>query len=495
MDERLIDPSFATLGDAVNQAVAAANAGRKVKVPLAPSAADRAGLLDQLAKRPAGAHAFADKKAPLARVEIDWWTDPASRRHVRVRGFPFHSRSDAEDYAEFLPTDVPPLGRVYPGSLAAVSVAGKKEQTFAVCRCGAVGSPNAVAWCGLRCGPCADAEAEGRPVPPPVAVYGLGGGAVRFTPDGSGLVTDTPDGRLVRLDLRTGERTTSDPVKGGGLVDVACGPDGAVTGLFGSNTLARWDVPTNTLATGKAVLRVGTALAPDGRHLMTNLGDLYDEGPWVAVIDWSNPKRLTKPTHQWPDLKRGGWSRDGSRWVGLTRGMEFVQIDVPSGRRTVLRENVFVDTDTWNGEMLDAVDVLALDPDANRQVMAYHDGEHGWHPPAQLNVIASPDEAALMAGVFEDEEDVPSVYGFSPDGHWLLYGTAGGVQLWPATAGRMPLTVRGVGLGAMQPEHAAFSPDGGTLAVQMPDGVLWLLPLGRLLAAVPHTVARRRRSG
>lgn len=466
MNETLLDPTEKTLTIALERFGTRLAGERAGEVFAAVSAAAEGRVeLDGVGVAP-------------ARLYAAWWTDPAGRRHVRVYTYDHDEDSGAE-------AEVSAVCRVYPGCLFAVRAGAGEEQTLAVCGCGTVGNPDALGWAGDRCGPCADAAMEGRAIPPPAVVYGLSRGtsAVRFSPDGSGLVTGGPGNRLVLLDRRTGERTESKQTNGRHVTGLQFRPDGrAVMAGFWSNHLVRWDISPNRLTLyGEQSAFSQFAPSPDGRFFVCNQGSTHEE------IDWTDLRTPLQRRFEATDLMGGGFDRTGRLWVALTIDHAFAVIDLADGVRSVLRSDVFAGLDPGGVEadfFFENLNVFAIDPDHDHVIVAGDDPEHGAFGPAYLGGVRTDKGWRPLPFPEEYQGEMPNLLGFSPDGEWLLYAfDTGGIRLLPTTPDRDMVTVRGLGETELRPGTVAFSPDGDTLACHVPDGgLLWMLPWRRLLS-------------
>ncbi|QEL13290.1 NHL repeat-containing protein [Limnoglobus roseus] len=457
-DQVILNPTAAELvGNLRAAAVAAGRLSKKAVKALSES--EEQQLLRQLSS---AAGEAVHKGNGKFRLPVAWWTDPAGRKHVRVMGY----LAD-DDFGGDEGTEEPPaVARVYPGSLLFVEADGDDPVSLVVCGCGTIGTPEAVAWMGETCGPCADAKAEGREVPHPLVRRGVGGGSavMKATPDGRGLILSDKAHRLVYLDLPTGEQTTSEPTRGENLCGIALAPD-AESCLAGywSNHLVRWNWRNNTLKRhGEPLSFSQFHVSPDNAHAVTG------ESGTLFRIDWQDARTPLKLEAFLPG-RHGGFSRDGAVWVYLSEEHQFLERHLVVGYVQILRADVFEELESledWQQEMLQ---VQHLDADNGWAIIAGNDPEHGTFGPAYLGPVSLPGEWRELP--YDDDgsdNNMPAVFGFTPGGEYALYrDEAGRLVFFPTeeegetvyrVAFPVPVVAYEGGLEAL-----TFSPDGGTL--------------------------------
>jgi WD40 repeat protein len=93
-----------------------------------------------------------------------WWTDRLGRKHHRVVGRRRRCNNSARHNILSPDDERSPLWLVYPENLYLRQQVWGWE-LFAACRCGAVGTPEALGWMGDCCGPCHDRREAGEPPP------------------------------------------------------------------------------------------------------------------------------------------------------------------------------------------------------------------------------------------------------------------------------------------------------------------------------------------
>src|SRR4029079_19048104 len=108
--------------------------------------------------------------------------------------------------------ELPPWWHVYPE--AVLGARGKKdgERYLAVCRCGAIATPESLGWMGDTCGPCFDRQADGYPS---AGGYGQFGGVPRYvvrfayTADSRQLIGQNLAGQIWKVDRDDGWTETT----------------------------------------------------------------------------------------------------------------------------------------------------------------------------------------------------------------------------------------------------------------------------------------------
>src|SRR5262249_7905854 len=139
-----------------------------------------------------------------------WWTDPAGRKHVRVVGRTRLAYSRLRGEVEM--RSLPPWWHVYPEAVLGVRGKTEGERYLAVCRCGAVGTPEALGWMGDTCGPCFDRRAEGGI---PSGGFGQFSGWAPhlmrfcFTADGQHIIGQNQSGGFCKVNREDGGATVA----------------------------------------------------------------------------------------------------------------------------------------------------------------------------------------------------------------------------------------------------------------------------------------------
>ncbi|HJZ59886.1 MAG TPA: WD40 repeat domain-containing protein [Gemmataceae bacterium] len=392
---------------------------------------------------------------------LAWWSDPFGRKHVRVSGrTPYRYLTGLRTQAAL--KRLPPLWHVYQNAFLRYRQAETKTPPLLVaCRCGAVGSPQSLAWTGECCGPCHDRRQEGgTPAGGFGPVRGLQPrpGTLAFTPDGTALFAQDASSRATLTELRTGNRRIA-TVPGGyrsDFLSVAFTADGtaAVLGCYGGRVL-HWRLSESNAAviTEKAAA-AGSVLSPDGLQLAHTYGNrvrTYDLSA-TPTTSRSYPCEASALTGRFTaDGRLLVFHVDGSVWEypeGARAG-ELVRGDCLRGWRKVQSEYRGV------GFAADgsAVAVSERTETAGRtiRVLPLPDGKAvdfpipKWHDPAAL--VFSPCKSVLASG-----------------------GKDGWVGLWDLPAGKNPVWVQPVPENPVESVSAlAFSPTGDTLAVGFPS--------------------------
>ena len=260
-EAKLIDPDAERIVAALALATAAANKRCRARL-LADDPAKWRKFARAAAATPEGYSMFRGGKGgvPATQLVAAWWTDPAGRKHVVLRGRRVeHDEAKRLLQKEELETR-PPLWHAYPEYVCRRTV-GKASQIVCGCGCGAVGTPESLGWMGETCGPCFDRKEE-------VGAVGLSANVP------SVLYGD-------RAPLRT----------------VACSPDGTrVAAKEGDDHVTYWDIATRTRTvmkfSGANVMDI--AITADGRHLLVGGVNTVAAGGLFAAFDLTTdpPTRL-----------------------------------------------------------------------------------------------------------------------------------------------------------------------------------------------------------
>lgn len=468
----LIAPTRSELSAALTQAAESASRGHRVRTLLPWPPAHTEALVRGLDAAPEGRRLFKGQNEGArpggkARsvVAACWWTDPLGRRHVRVGGWRAGQRDERANGLLRLGRSRPPLWVVYPEHVY-FRREGKALVPFVVCRCGAVGPPEALGWMGPCCAACHDRAEEGSPwraAGEPASTLldnnTEQGTSLAFTPDGRSLVL----GRLGSMaggpgvwDLAAG---STRPVDGHpGLVAVS--PDGAVMATCLGYEVALVSLKDGTRRRTFQVEPGGydicwVAFSPDGALLAVacfhrvEVWDLasYTRRAVVREVPW-----LTS------FAPRGvAFSPDSSTLaVSPTQRSPLLLYDVASGASRPLPDLV---SELYGGG------TVAFSPDG--RTLAAITATHKWHvhlldmagralahlePPSATDLAISPDGRALAVaghdaslrlfaldgrplGEYFWHVGAVAAVAFSPGGRWLATSSEDGtVKLWPVAA-------------------------------------------------------------
>jgi hypothetical protein len=265
--------------------------------------------------------------------------------------------------------ELPPWWHVYPEAVLGVRTKQGGERYLAVCRCGAVGAPEALGWMGDTCGPCFDRRAEGG-----TASGGYGQFAewsprmtrFAFTPDGRHLVGQDVDGRFRKVCRDDGSSVTSNRKTIRTVTAAGTGPLG-VHLVTQEGTVYRWTDGADDI---ELLLRGRhawgrTTLTPDGRR-----GALisYQEALTTDLTD-PHPSWTRQPAPV--GLYMVQYAPDGSRLLATTVVGELRALDPAMMESEVLRADAFDGQSAWSG----APPELAVAPDGSavllRREMAF----------------------------------------------------------------------------------------------------------------------------
>src|SRR5262249_32457271 len=150
-DKRLIAPTEEELVDTLRKAMKFANRENQYGVNRMTRDAAFWGRFaqDVLRSAPEGRRRSCKGGRAVPEVVAGWGPEPAGRKHIRILGRTRLAYTQLRGEVEM--RSLPPWWHVYPE--AVLGVRGKKEgeQYLAVCRCGAVGSPETLGWMGDTC--------------------------------------------------------------------------------------------------------------------------------------------------------------------------------------------------------------------------------------------------------------------------------------------------------------------------------------------------------
>jgi sugar lactone lactonase YvrE len=397
---------------------------------------------------------FTKDRSALAVV---WWTDPLGRIHHRIAADRTYTDSKTVENLLCPYHERPHLWLIYPEDLY-FRIAGGKEELFAACRCGAMGSPESLGWMGPCCALCHDQAEEGTTpervgVPAARMVAGaevLFDGAA-FTPDGQNLVfydrcgfhvriwdlttgqvrvTERiagqvtalalpPDGRIIAVGDRSGNVHLVSPddaqiqktlTPGANILDLAFSPDSSLLAMMPYTRVELWDVAAGCLReqiqSGLVTFhnRRYLAFSPDGENLVVDPG-----GQELLVWNEAKSRTLTIPGVINPSCP--AFTPDG-RILGMldeSRRVDICLWDMKENRVRAMPK-------------ADYPQDFAFSPDS--KLMAVAEGEG-------CLSLYSVDDGRPWASYRWHTSRINAV-AFSADGRWLATsGDDGFVKLWP----------------------------------------------------------------
>src|SRR5688572_22567257 len=140
-DGRVIDPDEEELARVLGRAMTSANRENRYHDNRMTRDAAFWGRFarDVLRGGPEGRRRSCKGGRAVPEVIAGWWTDPAGRKHVRVVGRTRLKYTRLRGEVEM--RALPPWWHVYPEAVLGVRGTKEGERYLAVCRCGAVGTP------------------------------------------------------------------------------------------------------------------------------------------------------------------------------------------------------------------------------------------------------------------------------------------------------------------------------------------------------------------
>jgi hypothetical protein len=163
-DRHFIDPSDEAVAAALSAAAQSANQRQRERLLRPVPSAFRAVVAASRAE-PEGVACWAPGSArPLRFIPaahgtvllLAWWSDALSRRHVRVAARRHQGDLAASPRLAPVGDDRPPLWLIETERTYLRTRPGRPREAIVACACGAVGTPQALAWMGDCCGPCHD---------------------------------------------------------------------------------------------------------------------------------------------------------------------------------------------------------------------------------------------------------------------------------------------------------------------------------------------------
>jgi hypothetical protein len=489
-DRRFVQPSEEELAKTLREAVAVTNRGCRT-APIVMDAATVESVLEAQRSQAEGTRFWLGEaktptqksRARLPLVGLAWWTDWNGQRHLRIFGDRI-GRFDLR--ARQLPGEIPPLTLVYPDATCLVSHPPGTRELVSLCRCGTVGSPEAVRWMGPCCGPCYDRALEGRPpledFPP--FTYSRADGVVthlQFAASGRSFVSARTDGEQTWVDFWG---WPSAGCRGGtvvprcfshGLVPFAANDRHIVVDRPEGCLVWQQDAPSTCSSFQTGFQFRSLALSSKGRFL----AGIADQSLLLFDEDWSSSRPRQVEREMFIEAHPLAFTPDQATVAVGTSPFCVYLVDAAEGKVT----GVLNDAPTSFGSSQTAhVRCLAFSPEGR------------WLAAGCGSSLDSPEEQAPVPGgnvlVWERDHPAPAVrlpahtgsvnaVTFTPDGALLVTGGTDGVvrcydtATWEEVLGlewhRGPVMA------------LAFSPNGRWLLSGAGDGTIRVWPWHELL--------------
>ncbi len=315
-------------------------------------------------------------------------------------------------------------------------------------------------------------------------------GGLVWLPDGERLLLEDRDGRMLTLNVRTGERLERVLDGYEQLYGLSWSPDSSMLATTSSaRTLLIWEMRTGQMLRkiDQAEIKPPVAWSPDGKQLVSG-------GKNVFLWDAETGKQLRRLRGHKVDVSELRWSPDGSRLASLSGDGQVILWDTQDWSRVELPFAGY--SLAWSpdgkslavGQGVDGADQVIIWDLARgeNQLVLSASGEvldlswQGIHLAAQAGGWAEvwDVKSGLRLWKLAHEDYYRAVYtlALSPDGALLATG-AGEVILWETRYGRRLATLNGIP-GIVT--RLAFSPDGKTLAAESDDGTVLLWELGKI---------------
>lgn len=390
-------------------------------------------------------------------VIAGWWTDPAGRKHIRIIGRTRMARSGLRGEVEM--RSLPPWWHVYPEAI--LGVRGKKEgeRYLAVCRCGAIGTPETLGWMGDTCGPCFDRRMEGGTT---AGGFGQFGGwsshltRFCFTADGRHLIGQNHSNTFWKLNREDGTTTTTKRRSYNAICSTVSNNDGTTIATQ-DGSVFRWHTSTDDirLILGMRQTWGRITLSPDGSR--------------VVLVDFQNAHTAdltaAKPKYTPLNLMGGmGYSTiqflpDGSRVLAMNFAGELRAVNPTTLGWEIIHRDVFDGAPIGYG----APGEMALARDGSGVLVSRQRAA-----PYYIMVRHVPlgEGKAVMLNIPGWHR--PTALAYSPDNRYAITaeGEGGWVGFFDVTNGRAIGFVRAVmeDIG-WRGGHIEFTADGRALAV------------------------------
>jgi len=393
------------------------------------------------------------------RVGCAWWTDAVGRRHWYVEGDVYSLEGSSDPAWRF--RDGVAVNALWAIGWPRVVCQGAEVDApvLVVCDCGAVGTPEKVAWTGDRCGPCFDRRVEDASwAVPPLAVqaHRRHVSGLAFA-SGSRVVSCTwADASLWVYDPRTGEehRPSLGVAVERGPNGLSMLPDDRVVVSYTRGVVACWDLAAGELAwEGRCRAELmGVAASPLGNFVAVDAVTVQ----FLVDADTGDSHSLSE------DYAQFAFSADGD-----------VLYTFDHNPRCVVAVDPFTEEATETGLEFgepEEDDCYSLACHPTRPLLA-SGGDNG-------RVRLGDPAARRWLWVNDGPAGLVSHLAFTPDGRTLATGHDDLVVFWDVDTGtqRAALRIPGYGVAGL-----AFSPDGETLAFGDAQGVVRIWPWGRLI--------------
>ena len=460
-DKRFIDPDEGALTGTLGKAMKAANRENQTLTNLMARDAAFWGRFahDVLRSGPEGRRRSCRGGRAVPEVIAAWWTDPAGRKHVRIIGRTRHRFARLRREVEL--RALPPWWHVYPEAVLGVRERDA-ERYIAVCRCGALGTPESLGWMGDTCGPCFDRRADGGA---PAGGFGQFGewsphlSRFGFSPDGRQLIGQHLSGAFRTVDRADGTSVVGKRKLGNLVIGMATTKTGAVVALH-DGTVYRWQSGTRDLEIVLHSRRIWGrgALAPNGSRLTL----LSYQQAFTADLTAAHPQYARRTAFEGFAALR--YSPDGSRLLGTTYSGELKTLNVDRGTSDAVRRDAF---DGLPGGFA-APTEFALASDGSGALVR----RQSFYP-SRVLVRHVPLEGGPTVDLKIPDWHQPTNLAYSPDGSYAITAEAesGWIGFWDVSNGKSLGFVRAVLEDlSWRGGQVEFSPGGEALAVAYNTG-------------------------